>query len=191
MSDLYSSTNIKPFASLQAEYELPTSEQFNYVRITSYFKSKNTLRYGLFWRIYPTSKRKPYHFLYNKFILKKTNSILTWERDLNTSFSDEQWSKALQHAYSATKCTKLRELSHKVTQRQYLTTYRIAKFDSSTILQQVTGLPIQFSSSLALLNVDNEDIPSPDREFATHLFLATKLGIPRLWRSPTLYPLHI
>lgn len=43
-----------------------------------------------------------YNFLYDKSILKKTNSMLAWE-DLNASFSKEEWSKALQNVYSATK----------------------------------------------------------------------------------------
>lgn len=134
-------------------------------------------------------------------------------------FLDEQWSKALQHVYSATKWTNLWELSHKVAQRWYLTPLRIArKFDSfiSTlcwrnctqagttyhilwdcskltnfwccifiILHQVTGLPIQLSPSLALLNIGIEDIPQILRQFTTHLFLAAKLVILRLWKSPT------
>lgn len=49
VSDLYSSTNMKPFADLQLEYGLPTSEQFNYIPITSYLKSNNTPKYNLFW----------------------------------------------------------------------------------------------------------------------------------------------
>lgn len=142
--------------------------------------------------------------------------MLAWERDLNASFLDAQWSKALQCTYSSTKYTKLWELSHKVMQRWSLTPYRITKFNSSLsslcwrncmqvgttfhilwscrklakfwskiflILCQITGLPIQLSPSLALLNLGIEDIPPSLRQFTTHLFLAAKLSILRLWRS--------
>lgn len=145
--------------------------------------------------------------------------MLAWERDLDISYTEEQWHKALPHIYLATKCTNLWELSHKVTQRWYLTPYRIAKFDPSTpslcwrnctqtgtlfhilwtcgrlakfwsnifaMFHQVTSLPIQFSPSLAILNLGIEDIPPPLRKFTTHLFLAAKLVILRLWRSPDL-----
>lgn len=57
--------------------------------------------------------------------------MLAWERDFNTYFSDTRWYKALQYAYSSSKCTNLWELSHKVTQKWYLTPYRIAKFNPS------------------------------------------------------------
>lgn len=38
--------------------------------------------------------------------------------------------------------------------------------------------------SLALLNIGIEDLPPFFRQFTNHLFLAAKLVILRLWRSP-------
>lgn len=73
-----------------------------------------------------------YNFLNDKSLFVKTNSLLAWESYLGTSYTNEQWHKALRHTHSATKCTNLWELSYKVMQRWYLTPYRIAKFDSST-----------------------------------------------------------
>lgn len=158
-----------------------------------------------------------YSFLHDKSNLEKTKSMLDFERDLTTTFSNNPWSKVLQYTYSTTKFTNIWELSHKITQRWYLTPYRIAKFSSSAsplcwrncshvgniyhilwscsklakfwtrifaIFCQVTGLAIQPSPSLTLLKIGIEDIPQPLRQYTTHLFLAAKLTILRIWKSP-------
>lgn len=117
--DLFVGTTMESFTHLQLEYSLPASDQFNYICVASYLKSSNYLHCKLFWKIhtYLTARdsRKGgislfYNFLNNKFILVKTNSMLAWERDFATSYTEEQWHKALQHTHSAIKCTNLWQL---------------------------------------------------------------------------------
>lgn len=138
---LFIDTTLKSFTHLQSEFSLPASEQFNYFRVASYFKGRNCIHYNLFWKIhiYLTTKESRRggiqlfsNFLNYKSILEKKNSRLAWERYLDTSYTEEQWHKVLQHIHSATKCTNLWELSHMITQRWYLKPYRLAKFDPST-----------------------------------------------------------
>lgn len=121
---------------------LPDTELFNYIRIQSYLKNNSKLECNLYWRLQTSLTAKGnhrggisfffYNFLNDKSIFVKTNSIFAWEKDLGEAFSENQWQKALQYIHSATKCTGLWELSHKITQQWYLTPHRIAKFDPST-----------------------------------------------------------
>lgn len=65
-------------------------------------------------------------------VLTKPSDIKAWEHDLDTSYTAEQWQKALHTTYAATKSVNLWELTHKILLHWYLTSFGMSKFDAWT-----------------------------------------------------------
>lgn len=67
-------------------------------------------------------------FLHQKSIFTKTPSMRLWELDFSTSYSNDQWIKAMASTYKTTKSANLWELYQKLLLRWYLTPTRIVSF---------------------------------------------------------------
>lgn len=64
-------------------------------------------------------------------VFTKSTNIKAWEQDIDATYTEDQWQKALQITFTTTKSANLWEVTHKIL-RWYLTPYRISKFDPQT-----------------------------------------------------------
>lgn len=134
-----------------------------------------------------------------------------WEADLNTFFSDAQWSQAIRFSYTITHW----ELALKILHRWCLTPYRLAKIYktssslcrrgcsvSGTLLHifwtcnnfpsfyqktfqlilEVRGIITPMNSALVLLNLGIEKFLTHFRGIVTNILLAAKLILTRYWK---------
>ena len=121
--ELYSNGRLKSFQSVQSEFDLPHTSYSQYAQIVHYLqKLGNLCQYihSLAWAFLtsPVQQKKGISLFYNllqqKRIFTKSSSHLLWERDLQCSFTDDQWHMACKANQSASNCTSLWEFSTKI-----------------------------------------------------------------------------
>lgn len=137
INSLLSQGTILPFTSLQERHNLATTDLYRHMQITHCIRHNPYLCASLPTQAFlyltsSTTSRKGistfYNLLNEKSTFSKLTPMLKWESDLNCTYSEAHWIKALNSIYKATTCTPLRELSIKIIQRWYLTPEILSKF---------------------------------------------------------------
>lgn len=139
----------------------------------------------------------------------KSKPFLQWETDLKATFTECQWTSALQHIYKSTSCSTLWYLTpaklvtfykqashicwrdcghagdilHILWECPVLQTYWQQIF---RIISMVTHTRISPSPELALLNLTVETFAPSVRNSVTHILLAARLNITRHWKKTQL-----
>ena len=141
LDDFYSNGYIKTFSSIQSEYDLPHTNEFQYTQLMHcLYKLGNISKQvnASAWTYFSSPIRQNkgislfYQLMQQKRVFNKSASHLLWEKDLKCSFTNDQWRLACKANQSATRCTSLWELSIKITLRWYLTPVIVSKFDPQT-----------------------------------------------------------
>lgn len=126
-----------PFAQVAQIYNIPSEEFVTYAQTTSYFQSCGVPNFNIpkeAWTFWTEAIRNSkgislfYILLSSKLIFEKTTSILKWETDLHSNFTDSQWHSAIQRNYEFTRNVTYWDVLQKIVYRWYLTPSRIAKF---------------------------------------------------------------
>lgn len=109
--------NVAPYADILKSHSHPTI----------------SLPYKI-WQFYSKSKQdtKGISFFYNvikdKHTFTKTTAMIKWEKDLNTTFTEEQWQRTFKETHKASHCVKHWELTIKLANRWHYTPYRISTY---------------------------------------------------------------
>lgn len=107
---------LKTFRAVQFEYGLEDSDQYQFLQVDHFLHASlhtSTLlpqRIALYFTKPPTNIKVIFLFyntLNNKMIFTKSSKIKAWEQNLYTSYTSEQWQKALHTTYAATKSVNL------------------------------------------------------------------------------------
>lgn len=138
VADIQIGPTTKTFRSLQIEYSLESKDQYTYTQISHLLSSTKETSTDKPWRmfLYFTNPITPikcislfYSFLHQKNVFTKTPSMRTWEIELKTSYTLDQWKYAIASVYKATKSGNLWELYQKILLKWYLTPTRLAGFN--------------------------------------------------------------
>lgn len=150
LSDLRSQKSMKPFSALQNEFSLPTSEAYNYIRVSHFLKTSKLPSTILiptpFHRFYsqPTYPKHGistfYEALNDQRPYSQISTLSKWEAELNIKATPTMWQKAFKSTHAASHCSNHWENYHKTVHRWYLTPYRLSKKNTQTCLTPVGGL---------------------------------------------------
>lgn len=137
LSDLRSQKSMKAFSALQNEFSLPTSETYNYIRISYFLKTSKLPSTILiptpFHRFYsqPTYPKHGistfYEALNDQRPYSQISTLSKWEAELNIKATPTMWQKAFKSTHAASQCSNHWENYQETVHRWYLTPYRLSK----------------------------------------------------------------
>lgn len=110
VDDIKTGPSLKTFRAAQIEHGLELKDHYAHIQVSHLLLSIPNPCVTLPWRsfLYLTN---PNNFFNQNSIFSKTPSMKTWEIDLMSSFTSEQWQTALTSTYTATKSINLWELT--------------------------------------------------------------------------------
>ena len=148
--------------------------------------------------------------------VEKNTHMIKWEKNLDVSFSWDQWKKSFQTIKNASSCIEHWDNAQKITNRWYLTPYRLSKIyptmsdicwrckeqtgnllhtlwsckslrsfwnSISSFIADFTGNLLTLTPASALLGIDLEIYPTIYRTVVTHILIASRLTVAKLWKS--------
>lgn len=137
LRDIIQNGKLLPFKEIQHKLNIPSSEFLTYLQIDSWFN-----KWGVSSTPVPTkvwgylssfdTKAGGISMMYTQINTKKAFTKLAplrkWEKDLNQSFTDNQWLSAFKCNHRFSRCSNYEELAAKLTARWHYTPYMMAKF---------------------------------------------------------------